>query len=70
MNAMERIAADELGRLVFHGTRSAELFSRELAESLEGVLRFSYSSALEGENAGTATSRSAKTPRSRAPPAA
>ena len=51
-NAVEMLSRDAPALLRFIGPEAAELFSLELRESMEGVLRKNYYSAQEGENAG------------------
>lgn len=51
-NTVDMLAHDTPARLSFMGSEAAELFAIELRESMEGVLRKNYHTALEGDNAG------------------
>lgn len=52
MNLVELLAGDKPARINFIGPEVAELFSRELRESMEAVLRKNYYPSQEGDNAG------------------
>ena len=51
-NVVEMLAQDAPAGLTFVGPEAADLFTIELRESMEGVLRKNYHSGQEGDNAG------------------
>lgn len=51
-NPYDLLSHDQPGQLVFYGNRGAELFTREIAASLEGVLRYNLYGPAAGADAG------------------
>lgn len=52
MNDVELVSLDSPGKLEFFGTFAAELFTKEIEESVRAVLHKNYMSVFERENAG------------------